>query len=326
MLCDAVVIDARKGTGITRVGVDETCGLAAAGVTDAPRPLPRFLPLLCGGWLLLLSGCASWHSQPPRWSEAATGLPTAQTPLGNAVLDLSFISLRPPQVDSDQAADSDAGLWQSIDEMLVPAETRRRLRRNGLRVGKVISPNDFATQLEPYRSLSTETSEVLEATNTKSDLSHESRRITCRVGKRYELPVRQTAAGDRVVLVNRDGQTSGQTLPAAQPLFALRARALDARTVTLQLTPEIQHGPLKQTWVGNDMALRMEPRRDAWVLSELAVELPLQRGEMLVIGAAEPDFGLGSQFFSGLASEGEPDRTILLIRVHQLPPVLGDNP
>lgn len=292
--------------------------------------MKRFSNLTCWALLLLLvsSGCATWHA-PAVKPTVAGGLPTAKPAAGNAVLDVSFVSLKSrvgasaTSPDDTQNPAGDDGLWQYIDEMLVPATTRQQLRRNGLRVGKVILTNDFATQLQPYRSESMETSQVLEVTNIKSDLSHESKRITCRVGKRYELPVRQPAAGDRVVLVNRDGQTLGQSLPSAQPLFALRVRSLDTRTVTVQLTPEIQHGPLKQTWVSNDMALRLEPRRDAWVLPELAVELPLQPGEILVVGAAEDDFGLGSHFFAGMASEGEPDRTVMIIRAHELPPLLS---
>ncbi len=275
--------------------------------------------------LLLFAGCSSWHKESDH--KPAFGQPAAKATNGNAVLDVSFVSLRvsPLPTADDETAAPTADVWQAIDEMLIPAETRQRLRRNGLRAGKVITPNDFASQLQPFRAESTDTSSVLDATNIRSDLSHESKRITCRVGKRYELPVRQPTTDDRVVLVNRDGQTLGQTLPAAQPLFALRARTLDPRTVTLQLTPEIQHGPLRQTWVSNEMALRIEPQRDTWVMSELAFEIPLQQGEILVVGAAAPDFGLGSHFFTGLASEREPDRTIMIIRAHELPPILTPN-
>jgi hypothetical protein len=210
-------------------------------------------------------------------------------------------------------------VWKWIDESVIAPESRYALRRNGIRMGKVQSVADFSQQIEKIRVLPTESSEVLEVADVQSDLSHSARRVTFRVGKRYELPVRQVAKDPQVVLVAVGDQTLGQTLTHAQPLFAIRVVSADPRTVRLSLVPEIQHGTMRQTWVGNDAALRIENRRDTWVVNELETDLSLEQGDVLVAGCREPAFGLGKHLFTGTTAEGDSDQVLMVIRVVELP-------
>lgn len=213
-------------------------------------------------------------------------------------------------------------LWRLLDETVVVPEVRASLRRNGIRFGKVQNVGDFNQQLQSIRQTPSPTSEVLEIADVQSDLSHQARRITCRIGKRYELPVRQPATQDQVVLVARGDSTIGQTLAHAQPLFALRASSADSRSVTLSLRPEIQHGMMRQTWVGSDAALRIENRRDAWVLEDLTTEITLEKGGILVAGGIDPAFGLGKHMFTGTTAEGDTDQVLMVIRVVELPELI----
>lgn len=213
-------------------------------------------------------------------------------------------------------------IWRWIDESVVAPEVRHALRRNGLRIGKAQQVGDFTRRLDRIRRNQRPGANVLEIAEVQSDLSHQARRISCRIGKRYELPVRQPAAGDQAVLVTLAGQTLGQTLSQAQPLFALRATSADVHSIKLSLRPEIQHGAMRQTWVGSDAALRIDNRRDAWSFDELVAEIPLEKGGMLVAGCMTPAFGLGKHMFTGTTADGDVDQVLMVIRVADLPELI----
>jgi|GEM_PF-2539575 len=213
-------------------------------------------------------------------------------------------------------------IWQRIDETVVAPEVRQALRRNGLRLGKVQGVADFNERLSRIRRNPGPTASVLEIAEVDSDLSHQARLITCRIGKRYELPVRQPSAGEQAVLVTLGGKTVGKTLSQAQPLFALRATAADVNSIRLSLRPEIQHGAARQTWVGSDAALRIDNRRASWSFEELVAEVPLEKGGILVAGCTYPAFGLGQQMFTGTTAEGDDDQVLMVIRVADLPELI----
>jgi len=289
--------------------------------------------------LMTMMGCASWHTDADR-SRLPRGLPPPKRHPGGVVLETAFVSIHPSTfqieslaADSDNAAEEASAnspsdqspvidIWNVIDETAVVPEVRQALRRNGLRIGKAQMVGGFAEHLQQVRRTPSPTSEVLEVADVESDLSHQARQITCRIGKRYELPVRQVATEDQVILMSLGNQAVGQTLSQAQPLFALRAVSADARSVRLSLKPEIQHGAMRQTWVGNDAALRIENRRDSIVIDDLETEVSLDKGSVLVAGCIEPAFGLGSQFFTGKTAEGDRDQVLLIIRVVELPELI----
>jgi len=279
------------------------------------------------------NGCATWHSDVDL-PKAVRGLPPPRRHPGDVVFEISFIAIKPakppagvaglsPQGDTSDHPEFD--IWDFIDETVIGPESRYALRRNGIRMGKVQSVGDFPQRLQQIRTLPTESSEVLETADVQSDLSHSARRITFRVGKRYELPVRQIAKDSQVVLVTTGEQTIGQTLSQAQPLFAMRVSSADARTVRLSLRPEIQHGEMRQTWVGNDAALRIENRRDSWVLDLLETDWVMEKGDVFVAGCRETAFGLGQQFFIGTTAEGDNDQVLMIVRVVELPTAIIAN-
>jgi len=294
--------------------------------------------------LPLCNGCATWHADADL-PKTVRGLPPPRRHPGDVVFDISFIAIKPakppatvaglspqgdnesdgPKSPSDTSNHPEFDIWDFIDETVIGPESRYALRRNGIRLGKAQSVGDFPQRLQQIRTLPTESSEVLETADVQSDLSHSARRITFRVGKRYELPVRQIAKDSQVVLVTIGEQTIGQTLSQAQPLFAMRVSSADARTVRLSLRPEIQHGVMRQTWVGNDAALRIENRRDSWVLDQLETEVVMEKGDVFVAGCRETAFGLGQQFFTGTTAEGDNDQVLMIVRVVELPTAIVAN-
>lgn len=276
-------------------------------------------------------GCANWHSDV-ELPKTVRGLPPPRRHPGDVLLDISFIAIRPakPPADlvaplSDSTEESEIDIWQWVDETVISPEKRYALRRNGIRMGKAQSVSDFSQQLQKIRVLPTESSEVLEVADVQSDLSHSARRITFRVGKRYELPVRQVSKDSQVVLVTLGEETIGQTLSQALPLFAMRVTSADARIARLSLRPEVQYGEMRQSWVGNDAALRIENRRDAWALDELETDVALEKGDVLVTGCREPVFGLGKHLFTGTTAEGDSDQVLMIVRVAELPDTIMAN-
>lgn len=267
----------------------------------------RFLSLVA---LVATLGCSSWHTDAPSLG-LDRGLPPPRREAGTAVLEISFVSLKPPPDEVD--------LWKQIDQTDLPADLKREWERNGLRAGKVQKPLDFPELLGKIRRQSEGADVAMEATDVMSELSHRGRRITCRIGKRYELPVRQPSPTDQTVLVRLGDETVGRTLSRAQPLFALRATAVDPHSISLSLRPEVQHGEMRQTWVGSDSALRLDSRRDSWNLDPLTAEIRLEQGAILIVGGFDPPRGLGQMMFTGLTAEGDDDRVVMAIRVMELP-------
>lgn len=282
-----------------------------------------------------LPGCTSLRSQ---WSddEHATepvGLAAPKLDAGATILDVAFVSFLTEHptneliaTDQTKVVRSDVEeVWRWIDETAIAPEIRSALNLNGLRAGRVHTQSEFTRALNAIRRSSQDGAErLLDAAAVGSDVSHASRRIPCRMGRRYELPVRQPAAGEVSTLVSLRGDTIGRTLETPQPLFAITIQPTDSSGVRLRMQPEIQFGAMRQTWVGSDSALRIDNRRESWVLEDLAFELEMASGGTLVIGATPPSCGLGEQMFTGKTADGEVDRVLAVIRIAQLPDIMSN--
>jgi hypothetical protein len=269
---------------------------------------------------------------------AKAGLPSPKPDPGTTTLDVAFISIvrkpateptssqeLPPAADTEvPPRTSDEELWRWIDETAIAPETRAALRLNGIRVGKVHTMSEFTRSLNAIRREPLdEAAKLLDAAAVGSDLSHKSRRIPCRMGRRYELPVRNPAPGEVPTLVSLDGQTIGRTLSSPQPMFAVTLQPADASGILIRMQPEIQYGGMRQTWVGSDSALRIDNRRESWLLETLAFEMNLAKGSTIVAGSTVPASGLGSQMFTGMTADGEVDHVLMVINVTSIPELLA---
>jgi len=291
----------------------------------------------------MVIGCAAFKSD---WTDdtATTKNPVnliaPKIDAGSVGLDVSFVSVvvdKQPLADRDLPTDaktpsvnptvvrSDVDeVWRWIDETAIEPKVRAGLRLNGLRVGRVHTQSEFNRALAAIRRVpQDEAARLLASAAVGSDVFHASRRIPCRIGKRYELPVRQPSAGPVATLVSLGGRTIGKTLDAPQPMFAITMQPSDATSVRIKLQPEIQYGVMKQTWVSNDSALRIDNRRESWMMQELAFEVQAAAGGMLVVGAVLPPFGLGEQMFTGTTADGSVDHVLMLIRVADLPNMMA---
>ena len=285
-----------------------------------------------------ITGCAMLKSD---WNDDASAdrppirLASPKLDSDSVSLDVAFISILADEepakpADSQQSASPKLErnaideLWHWVDETAIAPEVRAALRLNGLRVGRVHTKSEFTRALNAVRRTPQDNAgRLLESAGVESNASQASRLIPCYLGKRTELPVNRPAPGEVATLVSLDGHTIGRTLASPQPLFAITIQSKDASSVRIRMQPEIQYGEMRQTWVSSDSAMRIDNRRDSWVMDQLAFELGAEQGGTIVAGASLPAYGLGEQMFTGQTADGYVDHVLVVIRVAELPNLMS---
>lgn len=279
-----------------------------------------------------MGGCATWKdastiqsiTAPPAGGNrvSANRTPANQIPANrrSIVLDVEFVPIQIRSDSDTNAADVAASMWQWVDETAIDISLRRRLLENGLRVGMVNNSERFRQRIATVTTDQDSVDQFLSSASVASDVSRGEKKIPMRIGKRYELPLRQPIDGTHVGLVRLDGETIGKTLQDAQYLFAIEPiRATGQKQIHLRLRPEIQHGEMRQQWVGSESAFRIGQRRPVWSFPSLDLNLEVSEGDVIVIAPTMPVTGLASRMFSGLNSNQQEEQIVLLIRIEHVP-------
>lgn len=218
-----------------------------------------------------------------------------------------------------------ASLWDQIDETAFTSATRSAWLANGLRIGILLDESTLPTSatntimLDPAEAL-------MRATGVASSGPSGKDRVNLLPGKRHELPVCSIQSGPTVVLAKHQGRVDGRTLDSPQAVLVIQATGGPReRQATLQIWPEIQHGPLRQQFITGDAALRMASGRERWNLADLNVAWTTDVGGVLVIAPVydevsdEPVFGFGRQFLRE-DDPLHPDQSlVLLLRLEGVP-------
>lgn len=293
----------------------ETDPVATPGGTQAWVAV--LITLLSAGlFAALFVGCASWHSDV----ELAPLLPPPQPSHNASVVDIAFVPLPVAEGKVDWE------LWNEVDEQVLPKQLRELLAANGLRAGRIEGqlPEVIASAMDNQPG--DDSSQLLQQAELVSEVSHTQRRMFCRPGSRYELPVRSQIQGDVSLIVRHPDTLSGWRL--ADPLFqfAVETRLGDRGETILRLIPEIKHGNLKQSWVSSEQALRMESRRSTQIIEHLIIEIPLRVGQALLISPTSTPRGLGQQMFMGKRIDATQDVVALVLRLSKEPNVLASSP
>ncbi len=264
--------------------------------------------------LFAVGGCAQWSN--PTWSASSTQddaskrvLPTLARRPDSVVVDT--VVLRFP-AHSDQELDA---IWQTADETIIDLVGRQKLGRNGLRAGLLVGTLPKLIR-DALNTSGDGVDDILEDTDLASDSDNLSRKLQCRAGRRKELQIRRESNRPVHVLTTLDGEhISGETYQKAAMIFDLRAIPHGNGQATIRLTPEIQHGEVRQTFVRSDFGVRPELRRDQRVWKELAIDVRLQRGHVLLVAGTQPSKSLGQAFFQTETADHSTERTILLVRL-----------
>ena len=284
-----------------------------------------FIPWLPALALIAVTGCARWEKRGFDLLSATNEQPVASTTQHTSnkkrvVLDVEFVNLSAspsPSVSEDQTTPS---LWQWVDETSIDPSLRREMIRNGIRVGFVNNEEAFRDQLDNNEIERDLVETFLAEASIATDLAHGSKKMPMRLGRRYELPLRQPLEGSHVAMIREHENLIGRTLKNAQYVLALTgARAEKPEQIQLKIHPEIQHGEMIQKWVSSDTALRIDSRRESWQISALNLDLLVKEGDLIVIAPTQPLHGLAKHMFSGTGSDNQREQLVLLIRVEQIP-------
>ena len=276
--------------------------------------LPNLLLTAMALLAIQLSGCASWTDRET--DQAKSKLPTLKPNARSLVLEVEFVPIDVDTTDPDDVQ----SLWQWVDETAVDSGTRHVWLANGLRAGRVVRRERLRSRLETMKSQQNAVDQFLSEAEIASEVAQGGKRIPMRLGRRYELPLREPISGSHVTLVRVKGETIGQTLTDPQYLLAVTTNdGQSPKQVEVTLRPEIQHGAMKQQWVTSDSALRIDRRREAWSLEELTLRLTATEGDLFMIASTIPRMGLGKQMLSGNRADSMEQQVILLIRVEKIP-------
>jgi hypothetical protein len=255
--------------------------------------------------LVVLAGCSQWQKQP----EDPSQLPPARMSPDSVVLELAFVRLPV----NDRAAHDQ--IWSEADELHFAPELRRELAANGLRVGIFGQhlPDELRAALDAAADQAEERGEDTDTSDTQT--SRGQRRLSCRTGRRAKIVVSKTHPS-LAFLTQNDGSVSGSVLENAQCLLALKPYPQGDGRVRLDITPEIEHGELKNTWAQQNGSLMQRIGRDRVVLDRLRTVATLSAGQVLVLSTTPDVKGLGEHFYSETAA-GRVERTLVLVRVAQ---------
>lgn len=172
-----------------------------------------------------------------------------------------------------------ADLWTLVDEQALDRELSARLTANGLRAGILSGP------LPPALA------ERLVGAAASSDAAAADEAVSRRVlrllpGKRAEI-VAAASVPELVVLEHdADGVRGGTYRDCTSQLITRAWPGPDGRT-RIEVVPELKHGPLQRTWIGEEGMFRLETGQARLRFEELTIDALLPHRGMLVIGGAD---------------------------------------
>ncbi len=201
------------------------------------------------------------------------------------------------------------GLWSTVDEQAISAETRRLLEANGLRMGML--SGSIPPGFEALMSKSTPIKDRVVPVQ-----------VEVPDGEKTDLTPVSQPRSVVTLLLNRESRIDGKDFHDAKGLIRLTASHHGTDTVTLKFTPEIHHGPVKHGYNAVPNSGPFSPQQfvvqdgqEVESLRELAGSLNLQPGQIAVLGCrGKHDNSLGDFLF--IQQEPNSDRltqTVILI-------------
>ena len=256
-------------------------------------------------WVILTLGCTP---VAPSLNGRESFLARPQMNPGSCAVEIFFVRF---PVGSPVGNED---LWREVDESRVPAETRQLLWANGLRVGVV------GTALTPavVSLLGLKGSEETD----KQDFPPVSLADNLTVAKRHlQLPPRDRRevllgpiAEELTLFVAEKRGVRGRTFEQGQPVLALMWSPLSHGRICLQVTPEVTFGQPQTRYSAIEGHFRLDVVRPRESFLDLQVAVPLNPGEMLVVGCSPDRPGtLGYQFFVQ-----ETDQKVVIFRPSQI--------
>jgi len=239
-------------------------------------------------------------------------LAPAQMSPDSCVLEVCFVRFPFGDREANQQ------LWQEVDEQQFPAELRRRLSRNGFRLGLLDGqiPAALSKLLEMKdESRPTAGTSQIDLAELDSETPPVRRHLEIRAGQ-PKMIVTSGVYDQLPVLICESGELGGETYSQAQAVLVVKTFPQGDGRVRVELVPELQHGELRQRWVGQDGMWRLEAGRQQRVFEEMAFSATLSPGCMLLVSSLPDRPGsLGHHFFT--EDNGKPEQKLLVLRLAQ---------
>lgn len=258
--------------------------------------------------LFVLAGCARWSKD----TETARSdfLPAPRQSLDSVLVKTVLVRFPHRKLDRLQS------IWSSVDESLFDLELRELLAKNGLRAGMIVGELPLVIREQIEETSERQTVDALEHAGLAADADNKTRELQCRAGRRKDLIVRREVNDTLTVFTTLDGKSvTGQTYQSPAVLFDLRAIPHGDGQATIELTPEIQHGAQRNSFVTTEFGMRPEMRRSQQTWEELKLSAKLSPGQILVITSSQPHKALGSAFFTTKTAEMTDEYVVLLVRL-----------
>lgn len=238
-------------------------------------------------------------------------------------LTLEIFQVRLPAEDRQIAEQ----LWSGVDEQRIDVEARRSLARNGFRVGILDGalPDVLARQFEgDCPDNCHQDDEVLDDETVASRVV---RRLV-QLKRSDQATVQASDLRQQIdLLINGEDGLHGQTFEQVQAAYNLRVEPVAGQRGRVRLTPEIQHGELRNRYAGSEQGIFLvTPSRERVAYDELTVRTELSAGEFLVMGCLPDSQRTLGWAFHGVDIDGPAEQKLVLVRLLQLPPseILAD--
>lgn len=271
--------------------------------------MPVLGRLALATWWMLAAGAGC--AKLPSHAKHALG---GARPPGGIALELFFVRYRAGDASVNMP------LWSSVDDQQLPVDLRRRLAANGFLVGTVAAQPppviERLLNLDEHAALS-DAPPVIDPSRP-SKVKHRLLEIY-----RQEAPSKIVLKGDKeplpelTVFYSDEVERSvrGWTFENAKGVFVTKVEPQTDGRVTLQLTPEIEHGEPRQEVLARDGGYTMNFVAPHQTFDDLRLSVTLSPGEMLVVGCRDDRLAsLGYQLFTHRGEESL-DQVLLLVRL-----------
>jgi hypothetical protein len=244
-----------------------------------PANAPWLLPILASA--VAVAGCRLLGPGVVVNDVAITEAPVAvdarQKPAARTIhLEVLFVRCN----EHDKALCEE--IWTFVDERALSDPACRALNANGLRAGIVTG------HLPPHlaeRFASNEAAAAAAADIAGLDAALTRRLLQLLPGKRSEI-VTASRLQSVVLLEQCDGEVRGSTFHDVTAEMAVEARPAADGRVRIEAVPELRHGPVEKSWVGEDGMFRLETGQRRHRMDHVGIDVTVPQGSMLVIGCA----------------------------------------
>jgi len=199
-------------------------------------------------------------------------------PPASRTLELEVLFVRCDEHDTPLRTE----LWTFVDEQSLPSDLRGRLAANGLRAG--IVDGDLPPHLAA-RFTSAAGDPDAETAPLATDAAVTRRLLRLLPGRRTEV-VAATAVPALVLIEEGEDGVRGATYHDATPQVAIEARPAADGCVHLEAVPEVKHGPVVRSWVGEEGLFRLEAGQRRHRLEHLEIAATLRPRSLLIVGCA----------------------------------------